>query len=353
MKSFILLLISWSALPLFAQVDCQFNAEITSANCKNQKGRIELTVVDGMPPFQYEWSDNADTKNSAIARGLNSDTYSVTILDAANCIFSDTFSVRQASDFSVSGELLPNKCDDNSGGVRLQVDNADSDVSYFYSINNLSYFFDNTFRNIQPGDYTLYAKTDNDCIDSTQFTIPKPEPISIELGEDYIVSLGDSLQLYSYNDSLFASFSWSPQEGLSCTDCATPMVNITSDTEFTLTVTDSLGCKASDAVRVLVQKDRNVYIPTVFSPNNDGVNDDFYIFAGEGVIELRDFVIYNRWGNLVHQVAGTFSPNDYRLAWDGKMHNRLVPAGEYVYQFTSVFSDAEEVLYQGIIKVMR
>ena len=354
MKSFFLLIFSCCTFAIFAQSDCQFSAQITPANCRNEKGRIEMTVVDGMPPFQYEWSANAETKNRPVAKNLSSGDYQLTIVDAANCVFTDTFTITQMGDFSVRGELLPTDCEAETGGVRLEIDNAHPEVTYLYSITNSIYFFNSTFQNIQPGDYTLYAKTDDDCIDSTAFRIPFPESLYLELGDDYIVSLGDSVKLDAYNfDNRFVKFAWSPQAGLSCADCPQPTVSITEDTEFTLTVTDAAGCTTQDAVKVIVQKDRNIYVPSAFSPNADGVNDEFYIFGGEGVMALRDFKIYGRWGNLLHHVAGTFAANDFRTGWDGKIAGRRAGVGEYVYQFTAVFLDGNEILYQGIVKLVR
>lgn len=354
MKPVFTLLISCLAWSGWAQTDCEFTAQLTAANCNDQKGRIELTAVTGMPPFQYEWSENAQTKNNAVAKNLRSGTYMVTILDAAACVFSDTFMLAQASEFAVRGALLPTACEATTGGVQILVDSPDNDVTYLYSITNSIYFFDNTFENIPPGSHTLYAKTDDDCVDSTQFNVPFPEPLVVDLGQDYIMALGDSLQLDAYDfDDRFVTFSWSPATGLSCADCPRPTVSVADNTEFTLTVTDSLGCQARDRVKVFVQKERNIYIPTAFSPNNDGINDAFYVFAGEGVTELRDLKIYGRWGNLVHQLDGTFAANDYRLAWNGRMLNRPAATGEYVYQFTAVFLDGEEILYQGIVKLLR
>lgn len=353
MKLSILLIISFLPLWGFAQTDCQFTADLKTPNCNNQNGRIDITMLTGMPPFIFEWSANANTKNSSTAYNLSSDTYSITVVDAASCVSIDTFQLNEPSDFSVVGQVLNGECDAQTSSLQIDILNADSSVTYFYSINNLTYQFSNVFENLQPGDYTLYAKIDNTCIDSTTLFVPFADPLTVELGEDYIVSLGDSVELdaYDYNER-FAEFAWSPQVGLSCSDCPQPTVTITDTETFTLTVTDSLGCTASDKIQVFVQKDRNIYIPTAFSPNADGINDDFIIFSGEGVVELRDFTIYGRWGNLMHEVTGTFSPNDYRFSWDGKIAGRRAASGEYVYQFVAVFQDGAEELYQGVIKLV-
>lgn len=354
MKLSFLLIINLLSVVVFSQTDCQFTTTIKAPNCNNENGRIDITMLRGMPPYTFEWSENANTKNSSTAYNLSSGVYSITISDAAACVQIDTFSLIEASDFSITGQVLASECNARTGRLQIDILDGDSTSTYFYSINNLTYQFSNVFENLQPGSYTLYAKIDNACIDSTTLVIPFPDPLAVELGEDYIVSLGDSVMLDAYNyDNRFSSFAWSPVEGLSCADCPQPTVTITDTKTFTLTVTDSMGCTASDNVQIFVQKDRNIFIPNAFSPNTDGINDDFTIFSGEGVVELRDFVIYGRWGNLVHEINGTFPANDYRFSWDGKFKGRRVASGEYVYQFVAIFQDGAEELYQGIVKLVR
>ena len=349
-----LLIFSLSTFLTFAQNDCQFDATIRPPNCNNENGRIAINPVRGMPPYEFKWSENTSTKNSATARKLSSGIYGVTISDAAACVQTDTFILQQAERPVITGAVLPFACDAQTGGLRIDVVDVDSSATYYYSVNGLTYHFSNIFNNIQPGSHTLYAKTDNSCIDSTKLFVPFPEALTVDLGDDQIVSLGDSVELgiYSVGDQLL-KLRWSPSAGLSCTDCPQPTVKITDTQTFTLMVTDSMGCTATDKIQIFVQKDRNVYVPTAFSPNADGINDHFVLFTGEGVTELRDLLIYGRWGNLLHAVKGSFPGNSVRFGWDGKISGQRVAAGTYVYQFITVFQDGAEELYQGTVRVVR
>ena len=75
---------------------------------------------------------------------------------------------------------------------------------------------------------------------------------------------------------------------------------------------------------VSVQDPFTLYIPTIFSPDGDGVNDEFNI-KGDGVDELT-FEIYNRWGQIV------FQSEDMETGWDGRFQNKDSPIGTYVYR---------------------
>ncbi len=72
--------------------------------------------------------------------------------------------------------------------------------------------------------------------------------------------------------------------------------SFTEEGEYPLTFVSTLGC---DSLVLLRLVSFNVYIPNVFSPNNDGINDRFRPYSGDGNIRTVDMNIYDRWGNLV------------------------------------------------------
>jgi len=94
---------------------------------------------------------------------------------------------------------------------------------------------------------------------------------------------------------------------------------------YYLTVSDSLGCIASDTVSLVSKNVDCLEIPTAFTPNNDGVNDvwnfkNIYLYPNTKV------EIYNRWGNLM------YATNDYENnVWDGTYNGKNVGTGSYVY----------------------
>jgi gliding motility-associated-like protein len=92
-------------------------------------------------------------------------------------------------------------------------------------------------------------------------------------------------------------FYWWPSEGLSCTDCIYPEASPQLETWYHLAVLDDNGCVSDDSV--LVVPYFPVWVPNVFTPNQDGIND---VFKAEGV-NIRGFhlTIFDRWGVLVFE----------------------------------------------------
>ena len=98
---------------------------------------------------------------------------------------------------------------------------------------------------------------------------------------------------------------------------------------------------------------RAVYFPNAFSPNEDGRNDRFTLFAGEpNVQEVVSMKVFNRWGALVFE-SGNFPPNGPGQGWDGTFKGELAPAGAYTYVFRVRFLDEVELEYTGVVHLLR
>lgn len=88
-----------------------------------------------------------------------------------------------------------------------------------------------------------------------------------------------------------------------------------------------------------------VYIPNIFSPNNDGQNDLFYI-RGQFISEI-EYAIYNRWGNEV------FRSNDINFGWDGMYKGKLCNPDVFAYYAIIKFNDGTEQIKKGNITLIR
>lgn len=100
-----------------------------------------------------------------------------------------------------------------------------------------------------------------------------------------------------------------------------------------LQVTSINGCVDSIIRQVTVQSIVNFYVPNVFSPNDDGINDLFEVYT-IGPLEDYKMTVFNRWGGTV------YVSNDINTTWDGTL-----PNGEKAE--TGVYAYAIEYTYQG------
>jgi gliding motility-associated-like protein len=148
-------------------------------------------------------------------------------------------------------------------------------------------------------------------------TIAQTKP---NAGKDTLVFKDSPFQLRAKGGIAFV---WSPAIFLNDNTIATPVGMLQNDQVFTVEITDERGCIASDDVKVTVFDHDDIYVPTSFTPNNDGRNDVFRVIAPPGTVYL--FEVYNRWGQKI------FSTANQQAGWDGRLQGILQPSGVYVW----------------------
>jgi gliding motility-associated-like protein len=170
------------------------------------------------------------------------------------------------------------------------------------------------------------------------------------------ISLGDTYQIMTEINVPFSeiqSVQWTPSTGLSCDTClnleASPLVS----TEYFVAVTTDHGCRDDGALRLLVDRRVDVYIPNVFTPNGDGENDIFTIFADQkGVRKINSLQVYSRWGELLWE-RFDFDPNDLSFGWDGTYRGSDLNPAVFVYQAEIEFIDGRKELFKGDVTIVR
>lgn len=198
-------------------------------------------------------------------------------------------------------------------------------------------------------DYILTATDNRGCPKPVSDTVRvNVEPaIRLQVTADTTVVVGQPLQLLA---SGAASYQWSPQDYLSSTVIAGPVARFTSETpgfRYKVVATSTAGCKDSALVLVRVFKSGPaVYVPTAFTPNNDGRNDLLFPIAA-GMRSIRYFNIYNRWGQLV------FSTQRNGHGWDGRINGQLQTTATYVWTVSAVDYNGNNYFQKGLSTLIR
>ena len=119
-----------------------------------------------------------------------------------------------------------------------------------------------------------------------------------------------------------------------------------------MTVTDPNGCIAADSLKILVQKNRPLFIPNTFSPNADGSNDYFTIFGGPSARSIRLLRVFDRWGELLFE--GKDLPiGSEPLGWDGSYKGQALPSATYIYYAEVEFIDGAIIPVKGDVNLLR
>ena len=229
---------------------------------------------------------------------------------------------------------------------------------YQYSIDGGETFSESPFfTNLAPGTYDLVIQDAfGETLESSEVIVPledvtifvaEPET-SILLGNNYELEVQTNL-LPSQIDTII----WSPASGLSCTDCLNPVALPLETTEYTVQITDIFGCIVEARVLLPVDRTPAIYIPNAFSPDGDGVNEVFMIFArDESVEQIQRFLVFSRWGELVYEYEN-FQPNNPAYGWDGFFQGKLMNPAVFAWFAVVEFIDGREVLFKGDVTLVR
>ena len=179
--------------------------------------------------------------------------------------------------------------------------------------------------------------------------------IDVDLGDDQMIMPGDTSIIEALvnvpYDSL-VSITWTGLMNPDCPTCLTQFVAPIITTAYSVAVSNAQGCSDMDSMIVFVEHDIDIYVPNVFSPNEDGINDHLLISAGADVEEIESFTIFDRWGNVIY-LNEHFQPNDPSEAWDGKRKGVYMNPGVFAYKMIAKFEDGRIEIRYGDITLMR
>ena len=348
---------------------------ILNETCINScDGEIQTSVNNGLAPFTYSWSNG--TTSSSIINSCPG-TYSVTVTGANGCSVVESFTISagsQVADAAISTAGPFTNLDPtfqiqalNSGGV------WSSNCGMCLTSSGI---FNPQVAGI--GTWEIcYSLGSGSCSDLECITIlVTNDCLPQTTTETYIICPGDSLLANGFWETSTGQYSATYQDMNQCD--STHIVNLSfyvvsplieeilfceSDSVFvfnqwiytpqTLTQVEQSanGCDFEHTINLQMEsciiEEAYIYIPNVFTPNGDLVNDTFEIIIQNGIVE-RGWIL-NRWGNIVC----TFSPT--QLKWNGRDERTGKSVLDGVYTYVLYFKPANTAtkLYQGFVTLIK
>lgn len=199
--------------------------------------------------------------------------------------------------------------------------------------------------------YFLSVRDHNNCpsLISDMVRISVKREMSVQTFPfDTIVAPGETFQLLAVSNGI--SYNWSPATGLSDTGIANPYVTVGSrvgdEIYYQVSAVDSEGCRGEGYVRIKIHLGPAIYVPTAFTPNNDGKNDRFTPHP-VGISRYNYFRVFNRWGQVL------FSSRQLHHGWDGNFNGQAQPAGTYVWMIEGITNDNKVINKKGTVTLIR
>ncbi|GAA4402725.1 hypothetical protein GCM10023187_18110 [Nibrella viscosa] len=189
-----------------------------------------------------------------------------------------------------------------------------------------------------------------DSLVTTTLTVQK---MDMTLSPDVFIRPGDSVQLKAVVLPTGAyQYTWLSPPGLPCPTCPAIWVKPDETTRYTLTaVNPELNCRRTASVLVSVGT-CIFFAPDAFTPNGDGVNDIFYVIGTPCIRQIKDFVIYDRWGEVVFRQTA-FPASEPGFGWDGRYQGQHAGAGSYAFRLEVEYENGRTSKHQGSVLLVR
>jgi gliding motility-associated-like protein len=211
----------------------------------------------------------------------------------------------------------------------------------------------NTLIYLPAGTYTARIENEYGCFDEAEVTIEEGPVFDITTNEDMTIRLGHSALLTTQTNLPAVSASWTPVENVSCPVCLSTYVTPLMDQTYIIEAMTEEGCTDQDSVTIRVDRTPYFYVPNVFTPNGDQVND-YFTFSPDPltITSIDEVLIFDRWGGIITRKTSLLTESTV-LLWDGETAHGPALTGIYVYLITFRLADGTIGNVHGDITLLR
>ncbi len=325
-------------------------------DCNTSISGVQSSLNEPVTDYNFIWTTidgtivgSANTPDIDVSQG---GTYTLSIENKNNgCEKSASAAVPESDEIidAVDVSLMNITCfgDDNGALVISGVIGGVGPYTYKWSVSPQG---GTALSSLSPGQYSLTVTDQNGCSYTEVFNLTEPIQITVDLGPNQTVAVDDSViinLITNISPNAINDIEWGGYDGLTCPGCPRLEFIASSSGNITAIVTDTAGCTALDSMHLTVIVPRIIFIPTVFSPNGDGINDHFTISGRRNLVNIGYMRIFDRWGNQLFDKSN-LQPGVEEQGWDGRFKGELMLPGVYVYIAELQYEDITETIKGGI-----
>jgi len=311
----------------------------------------DTAILKAAPELDnIQWTTGQSSQKISVNK---SGVYGLRAIDTNGCTVEAHLQVRFVPPPTLNLDVMHESCRDSSDGSIhiIPPPNTDS-LQYFINDKILS---TTQITNLPPGTYVVKVVDTLGCQRDSSVTIHHGTEIEVQLGEDIVIDHLDTLlTIYAYvSKGKAVQFSWYVDgEELSDRDS---IITITPRGSHTIrvVVVDHNGCTSADELLITFDVSTQIYVPNAFSPNGDGVNDQFSVFSKNGVAIIDRMAIYDRWGELIYEQFNLTTDGSETRFWDGTFKGKKLMPGVYAYIIEYHLITGEQGIKKGNVILLR
>ncbi|MEM7035589.1 MAG: PKD domain-containing protein, partial [Bacteroidota bacterium] len=314
-------------------------------------GEAEVQAGGGTLPYTYQL-DNGSAGANPVFSNLNAGPHTITITDANGCTVNLPFNIAAGTQPTAAFLVDFDPCIQPVTAAFLDMSQGATSYSWNFGDNGTSTDQNPNHDYLQAGNYTatLVVTDANGCVDSLSqnvaisdfpiaaFTSVPEMPAIIELGDEVIFE-NQSQNAIRYE------WAFGDQQGTTAPN-PTHIYGDPGEYCITLAAWSPSGCSDTTEQCAITVIETNIFIPTAFTPNGDGLNDVFQIVSG-GIFDEWELMIFDRWGKLI------FTGTTPDAGWDGRFREKPVQEGAYVFRLIARTVTGTQVQRNGSVTVLR
>ncbi len=192
----------------------------------------------------------------------------------------------------------------------------------------------------------IYTDPDSGCSNTLSQDFEILDSVLPQSMEAQICSFSGETLLLSTFETEVSDYYWYNVENPSILLSTTAECEVIQSGTYKVRFVNALGCETTNTFNVRELCEPNIFLPDIFTPNGDALNDEFRIFGQH--FNSFQIKIFNRWGEVV------FFSGDPQFAWDGNYNQNPVPSGVYIYELQyKTLPNGELVKKVGQVRLMR
>ncbi|MDQ3016619.1 MAG: gliding motility-associated C-terminal domain-containing protein [Bacteroidota bacterium] len=323
--------------------------------CPNETATLTAIVTGGKGSVTSSWTTPNGPSNQNPLVVNQAGTYQYKSEDALGCTAQQTVNVTFYTEMIADATIQHITCPGDNDGMITINGITGGTTPYSLSINAGPSSVINTFphllQNLSAGNYKIEITDGTNCKIQIDLRVQLASSESLSLGPDQTILLGDSVTINASLSFVPDTFYWSGDLTLIDSKELDNTISPSGDVTYQLVGIDDKGCTYLDEIVIRVLLHSAIYVPTVFSPNGDGVNDIVRPEADPSVSHVDYFEILSRWGEVVYS-ATNFDPhtND---GWNGMFNGKPMMPGVFVYRLAAVNKLDQEITQYGNITLIR
>jgi gliding motility-associated-like protein len=345
-----------------ASADCACTLSITNlpgnvSLCPDESIVLEPQVLDPKGDVTSFWIIDNDSLYQTTLNVTQAGTYQYVALDELGCREEYIVDVTYYAEMIPGVSWVDINCPGDENGAIVLQGIMGGTAPFFISVNGGAMqevtVFPYILDGLGAGDYAVELLDGAGCSTSFNVEIQSASSETLSLGPDQTILAGDTVFINPLLSFTPDSFSWTGDvNDLLDRGQLNQSFQPETDQLFQLSAIDEKGCLYTDELRVRVLLNSAIYVPNVFSPNGDGINDIVAPLTDPSITMIQYFEIYSRWGELVYSIKDIV-PNQPGIGWDGTMANEKMQPGVFVYRVGAVNKRGREFEKYGDVTLMR